>query len=385
MKKAVIITPFFNYSFEPRISYVESYLKERGFETIIITSDFDHRNKKKYSVQKENLELIEVPEYKKNLSISRIISHRQFSRLSENRVEIIKPDLVYCSTPPNYLIKYFGRYKKRNPSTKLVYEIGDLWPETLPLNNILQMLAFPVLSIWKKLRDKNINFADGVVYECDLFNEIVSKKCPSCINKTIYLCKKDYYQTESYSINHSTDGVLKIAYLGSINNIIDIDLIINLLNSINSSRPVSFEIIGGGELSDKLLTECDLNNIPYNYHGIIYEDEKKHEILSGCQFALNIMKNQVVVGATMKSLEYFHEGLVFINNIPADTSTIISDYQCGFNILPSNYEDTIETIKTLSNHEIENMRLNSRKVFEQLFSADINKKQFSSFFDEIGV
>ena len=58
MKKAIIITPFDNYSYQVRIKYVEKYLIRRGYDVKIISSDFDHRNKTIYTSERDNLELI---------------------------------------------------------------------------------------------------------------------------------------------------------------------------------------------------------------------------------------------------------------------------------------------------------------------------------------
>ena len=63
MKKnrALIVTPFFNYSYDVRIKYVEKYFINNKYETSIISSNFDHRTKNEYKNDKSNLTLIEVP------------------------------------------------------------------------------------------------------------------------------------------------------------------------------------------------------------------------------------------------------------------------------------------------------------------------------------
>ena len=154
MKKAVIITPFDNYSYQVRIKYVERYLSDRGYEVKVISSDFDHRNKTVYSAKRDNLELLHVPHYQKNLSYARIKSHRVFAKKALVRLGELNPDLIYCSAPPNYLFKYTSQYKKRNPGVKLIYELGDLWPETLPLQAKIKKLAAPALKIWAGIRNR---------------------------------------------------------------------------------------------------------------------------------------------------------------------------------------------------------------------------------------
>ena len=80
MKNAVIISPNDSYSYHVRIKYLEKWLSEEGYNVLVLSSDFDHRSKTKYQTKRGNLELIHVPTYKKNVSLSRIVSHIVFSK-----------------------------------------------------------------------------------------------------------------------------------------------------------------------------------------------------------------------------------------------------------------------------------------------------------------
>ena len=42
------------------------------------------------------------------------------------------------------------------------------------------------------------------------------------------------------------------------------------------------------------------------------------KIINQCHYALNIMKKDVCVGMTMKSLDYFSFGIPIVNNIEGD-------------------------------------------------------------------
>ena len=376
MKKAVIITPFDNYSYQVRIKYVERYLFDRGYEVKVISSDFDHRNKTVYSVKRDNLELLHVPPYQKNLSYARINSHRVFAQKALERLGELKPELIYCSAPPNYLFKYTSQYKKRNPGVKLIYELGDLWPETLPLQAKIKKLVAPALKIWAGIRNKNIGFADGIIYECEMFSDVVAKNHPGVYSEVIYLSKEDYYKGK-FSLSEIPDSTLRFAYVGSINNIIDIDLIVEIMRQVSQNRKAELVVIGGGESADRLFALCDQAGVKYENHGITYDEDEKHRILSSCHFGLNIMKESVAVGATMKSLEYFHEGLILINNIPADTAMIIEKYNCGFNVDANSHDIT----QILFTSNLKEMRNRSRSAYEELFDEKTVRVRFNQFLD----
>ncbi len=364
--KAVIVTPFYNYSYEVRIKYIENFLKEKGYECFIISSDFDHRNKKTYNNNKENLILLHVPRYKKNFSISRIYSHYRFSKKVYKKLGKMKPDLIYGSVPPNFLIKFISRYKRKNNNVKLFFEIGDLWPETLPIQKQTKKMLKPILNIWSNLRDRNLKYSNGVIYECNLFRDKISLKHCNVPSHTLYLCKKDFFENHQQKWGGKTNDVIEIAYIGSINNIIDIDLIVKFLNKLNQKKKVKLIVIGNGENKEKLLKQCNNKEIEIVDYGIIYNDKEKFNILKNCWFGLNIMKENVVVGMTMKSLEYFHWGLALINNIPGDSELIVKNRKCGFNINNENLDQIIENILEAN---ILELKENSRKAYEEIFSV----------------
>lgn len=377
MKQAVIVTPFDNYSYNVRIKYVEKYLEEKGYVCKIISSDFDHRYKCHYENNRSNLELLHVPEYKKNLSFNRIYSHYIFAKKTAQRLRDLNPDLIYGSAPPNFLFKYISHYKKLNPKTKLVYEIGDMWPETLPLSKKIKVVISPLLAVWSRLRNKYLKYADYIIYECNLFKESLQRYHPDTKCRTIYLCKEDFFKKNEFDSEGKSS--ISIAYVGSINNIIDIDLIIKVLKVIKNYRYLTFHIIGDGEKRDELIGKCSSENIHYIAHGILYDDEEKKQILENCQFGLNIMKNTVKVGATMKSLEYFHWGLGLINNIPADTFQIVNKYNCGLNIVDENdqfIEELAKKISEMSTSQLDDIRKNSRVVYNKMFSEATIKEKY---------
>lgn len=383
MKTAVIITPFDNYSYNVRIKYVEHYLKELGYQkNIVISSDWNHRTKQPYKSDRPNLELIHVKSYKRNLSLDRIISHFLFARRVYLRLKEIRPEFIYASVPPNFIIRYIAKYKLLFPKTQVICEVGDLWPETLPIDGWKKNLAFPILKIWSYLRDHYIHKVDGIIYECNLFRSIVEQKSKSEIPvSTIYLCKENA-MSEDFKFLESLD-LIQIAYIGSINNLIDIDLIVNILSAINRKKKVLFHVIGDGENADRLFAQCEKECIDFINHGKIYDDNLKSSILKTCALGMNIMKESVVVGATMKSLEYFHWGMAVINNIPADTHEIIERYDCGYNLSRNSIESIAKSIALLSIDDLNKMCNNSRKVYLELFDEKNISKQFKTFYKSL--
>lgn len=137
---------------------------------------------------------------------------------------------------------------------------------------------------------------------------------------------------------------------------------------------VTFHIIGDGEKKIDFLNM--LKNVNIIDHGIVYDEEEKSNIYAECHLALNLMKTNVFVGLTMKSIEYFAAGLPIINNIPEDTENIIKQNECGYN-LNNNIDETVKWIMSLNDEMISKMRKNSYRVYRENFTVDVFNNRFS--------
>lgn len=375
MKLAIIADIVFNYDWDTRIKYVEHFLRQQGYKVLCVTADFNHRTKTVYvNPDKDNLYLLHVPVYQKNLSLRRIWSHFVFARKLEAFCQEQKPDLIYAVTPPNFIFKYLSSYKKRHPHTTLIYEIRDMWPESLPISNWLKKLAYVPMAIWRYIRNRYVAIADALVFECSLFKDALNNQVATLpvLQSVIYLTRED--QSPRLPTATMPTDAIRFLYLGSVNNLIDIPFIVNIVKRARLLRAVELNLIGVGEQEPYLRELCNKNNIPYICHGVVYEHHKKEDIMSRCHFALNIMKDSVFVGATMKSLEYFHYGLPIINNIQGDSWKWVERAQCGANITQENLPQVMEQLCKLTQTQLDAMKQNSRYIFQTLF-APVRAKQ----------
>jgi len=345
VKKAVIVTKSTN--FEPRAEIVGEYLKERGFEVTYIYSDFSHREKKRIYRSEPNHIYIDTFSYRRNLSWQRMWSQVEFARKVEKILKELDFDLLYVLIPGNSLVPMSVRAaaekKKTNDGKKpkLVFDIIDLWPESLRLGKLEMIWPF---TYWKRLRDKHISKADLIITECDLYREKL--KLDPKESATMYWGKKEINITPS-SIPETDGKTLEIAYLGAINNIIDIDGIVRLLQILNQrlesdSRSVVLHVIGDGETRESFLQALKAAKIEYIYHSAIFDEVEKAKILSHCSYGLNMMKPGVCVGMTMKSIDYWSHGLPIINNIPGDTERLCREECLGINVDMSRHDKSWE-------------------------------------------
>ena len=345
-KVDVVIVNCFE-TLEHRVELLRRYFERKGKRVHVITSDWEHFHKRVRVECPEGYELIHVRPYTKNLSVDRLTSHHYFAQQVMQRLEEIQPKLIWSFVPPNSVAKCTALYKEKHPGVKLVMDLMDMWPETMPISSFKTM---PPFSHWKKLRDEFVGYADAVVTECNLFQKPLQGKCPPEKMHTLYLAR-DWTDV-------SGDGVpakdrTALCYLGSINHIIDIGCIEKIIRAIGG--PVDLHIIGDGEKRKALIDAAKAAGANVIFYGKVYDRTAKQMIMDQCHAGLNIMKKSVFVGLTMKSMDYFECGIPIINNIKGDTWNFVDECGIGINIT----EDV-----TISPEQILRLQENRNQVHE---------------------
>lgn len=361
-RKAVCISCFHHY--DNRMRFVEGYLKKQGYACTYITSNFDHVHKAPFLCDLPQSIQIPTRPYYKNLSFDRIFSHICFARDAMNQVRKIKPDLLYVMVPPNSLCREAAQYKKENPNVKLVFDVYDLWPETFPSSRAKKLLSIP-FGVWGWLRDSSLKAADVIFTECDLFRQVLGNRLAGIQTDVLYLCRAEITAKEDRPLLESEE--VHLCYLGSINNIIDIPAIAALIGKIQARRPVVLHIIGDGESREHLISAVRNTGAQVEFYGKIFDPEKRQQIFDKCFFGINVMKESVCVGLTMKSLDYFAGGLPIINTIQGDTAELVRDKNAGVNLNRGDPDKTAEVISKLTAADLVQMRQNTLGMFRDLF------------------
>ena len=142
MKKIAIITQGVKINEEKgytRFAYIADILARQGFQVELITSTFQHWEKKQRNINGFNhdftykMKFIYEPGYKKNIDLTRIISHKI---LAQNLKKYLKTcqdfDLIYFEIPPNDVARAAVSYAKER-NIPAIADINDLWPEAMKM------------------------------------------------------------------------------------------------------------------------------------------------------------------------------------------------------------------------------------------------------------
>lgn len=348
-------------TWEHRVDLLKKVLVEDGHKITVLMSDYKHREKTKRTKDKDGFIFFSAEPYKKNISIARLHSHMQLSTdvfgwIEENAKSI---DLIWVLVPPNSFVADAGRAKQKYPNIKLVIDLIDLWPESMPLGGIK-----PLLTPWRTLRNKNFQYADVIVTVCDLYKNVLGKTLDGKQVETLYLAREDKGYNPHLCLPKDK---LNLVYLGSINNIIDIDVIGKIITKFRNIKPVKLIIIGDGEKREKMIRAAENAGAEVEYKGVVYDRDEKQRIFDSCHYGLNVMKELVCVGLTMKSIDYFEFGLPIINNIHGDTWDIIDEYMCGYNF---SLTDETFNIESYLKKNMEQRRI-ARNFFENYLTYDL--------------
>ena len=169
---------------EMRVRSVYDYFVRRGDVVTVFESDFMHLKKMHRENPPKDYIYIPTLPYKKNMSLGRLYSHKIFSKDVVRRLKQYSFDLIYVLIPPNSLVRDLIEYKRRT-RVKVIFDVIDLWPESLPVK--VSKDLFPFL-LWKRLRSCYINEADYIITQCDLYQKYLNVNEEK--RKTIYFCKE---------------------------------------------------------------------------------------------------------------------------------------------------------------------------------------------------
>lgn len=343
--------------------FVNDYVK-KGYDVIYVTSDFDHMTKKRYCFNEyKNSKQLHVISYKKNLSISRILSHLMFSYKTFYMLLACKPELVYVEVPNNSLVKSSAKYKKIN-NAEIIVDVFDMWPESMPVKT-KNMIVNWGFDIWRNFRNKNLKFADQIWIECDYYRELLSAQKINLPMETKYLTLEN---AETSIETKVSEDEIDLCYLGSINNIIDISLIEKIVSELAKNKRTRIHIIGDGERKDEFLEILKQNSIEIIDHGKVYEIDKLQEIFNQCWFGVNVLREGLAIGITMKSISYFRGGLPIINTVQGDTSRFVEECNIGINVDRHDVKSCVSRILNITKDDLACMKNNTRNLFEQKFA-----------------
>lgn len=113
----------------------------------------------------------------------------------------------------------------------------------------------------------------------------------------------------------------------------------------------------------------------------MFDDNKKREILQKCQYGLNVYRENLGIGLTMKSVEYYQIGLPIINAGIYDSKVMIEKFGAGFSL--ESEEELATKISNLTHKEWSEHHNLTLKVFEHYFCTAKYRKNLTDILERV--
>ncbi len=415
--RAAVITH--SSTFNERAEAVARYLEHNGYTAVRVFADFDHRTKQNFDPEKTDCadefhRYVHLKPYKSNLSVSRLFHIRRFANDVRQFLEADEKewDLLYFLLPANTFAAV-GAELKDKFHCRLIFDIIDLWPESLPLKRISWL---PPIRHWAALRDRNLDKADLIFTECSMYQDRLQLQIMANMPpvKTLYWFKQETssvvtkedtqtacalnientsdvaWVTDTFNVSDGEERKNKkihVLYLGAINHIIDIAGITEVLKVLHRQRDVVLDIIGDGESRAEFIASVEAAGITVDWHGTVFDEAEKQKIMRTCTAGINMMKQGVQAGLSMKSIDYMANGLPMINNLQGDIWELTETRNLGWNV-PYNFASQTPKEQDRSSAAFLNMcdtieREAIRSVYEELFTEKAFEKALREGFSDI--
>lgn len=351
------------------------------YDLEVVTSTFCHLQKRQRDIASlgiENLPYKMVLQYEKgyskNISIRRILSHKQFGKNVKKYLETRKrPDLIIVSVPSLAVADYVTKYANKN-NIPVIVDIQDLWPEAfkmaLSVPVISDVLFYPMMRQANKIYSR----ADKIMAVSDTY-----------VQRGLQHNKKDstglsiYIGSDSSLIKEKTSGIevekpdneFWVGYIGALGHSYDIEGVIKAIKLLKDKgiENIKFVVMGEGVLRSHFEQVAIENGIDSQFTGLL-EYGKMMKMLEHCDVAVNPIVGKSVSSIINKVSDYAAAGTPVINTQNSkEYRALLQEYDAGISVENGNVEQLASAILNL--YEGDNlrnaMRENAKRLYEEKF------------------
>jgi glycosyltransferase involved in cell wall biosynthesis len=343
-----------------------------------------------------NIPVIRVPLYPShdNNSIKRILNYTSFA-LSASLIGIFgvkRPDVIYVYHPPATIglpalflhLLYWAPF---------VYDIQDLWPDTLAATGMLDNRA----ALWLVDRWCRIIYSQAakIVVLSPGFREMLIKRgVPEHKIKVIYnWCEDNKIQftdrNESMAKEIGMAGRFNIVFAGTMGKAQGLDAILEAACLLRDKLPkIQFVFVGGGidvgRLKEKAI-EQGLTNVRFLSRR---PPSEIGNILSLADVLLVHLKDEPLFEITIpgKTQCYMAIGRPILMGVRGDAKALVEKAGAGLVCTPEDPQDiadAIERFYNMSREELDLMGHRGKMFYEQELSLRIGARQFEKIFQSV--
>lgn len=384
-----------------RMGMLADILEKKGHEVTWFGTTFNHFSKSQmydHDVEIEisdnyHLQIIWSPEYKKNISIKRVLNHKFLSRkFYDKAITLPKPDIVFVSFPTIDLASEAIRYGQKF-NVKVIVDIRDLWPDIFSQNlpYFLKVLAKPYIWLSNVKAKKVLSQAYAITAISPPMLEWGQKKGKrnnlenDKVFFTGYSSHNNLNVQSEISLNFDKNKCT-IVYCGSLTKQLNYNFLLELFKTGKKYPNIQFIICGSGGFLNELrlkVEELNLQNVVFT--GWIGKSELNH-IMKSSHFGLIPYRDtfDFQMSVSNKFVEYLSYSLPIIISSGGLMKSLVNTYQLGISsTIP---QEILNYVKNTYNNDkmYSELKTNCFKLFEKDFQADKNYIELANYLENLG-
>ena len=367
MAKVWIVNPFDPLPGDPeqpgRYATLARLLRGAGHDVTWWTSSFSHRFKKPVAQspiyhtcrgENINIQFIDTPSYKTNVSLRRIAAHRVYASQFERRARMMAPpNVVVASNPPPDGTAAAARVAKFH-GARLVVDVQDIW-----VDNFRQFLpsmvrwAWPMLlRPWITASRSAYGAADAVVGVADGYADEPVKYGRSDYERHVIPLGIDLDSFDAAAargrclIEEKRPGEIWVIYSGSYSRGYDVLTAASVAAKMAPEHPnLRFIFSGRGELQGQV--QRILRGVPrVTFLGFAPFDDWAATVRR-CDVGWNAIRPETLILFPNKVFYYWAAGLAVLNSIPGQCADIVGESGTGVSYEAGNVEDACRSLGEL--------------------------------------
>ncbi|UNT61970.1 glycosyltransferase family 4 protein [Acinetobacter towneri] len=378
-------------------------LKRQGHEVQVLTGFPNYPSGKIYDGYKlklyqreeiEGISILRVALYPNHDSsaLRRILNYISFAFMAMLFGIFVtkKADVIYAYHPPltvglaAILIKFFRR-------TPIVYDIQDMWPDTLKatgmLNNnkILNFIGSVCKLVYK--------FVDHIVVLCPGFKQLlIERDVPKEKISVIYNWCDEQGLTQAKPAKLEYQQLMQnkfnIVFAGNMGKAQALDTILEVAKQLKNIQDIQFVFVGGGTETERLKQRSITENIS---NAVFIPQMPMTEVGGVLQLSdlllVHLKKDPLFeITVPSKTQAYMAMGKPILMAVAGDAAELVQKAECGCIAISEDVESiqqAILEIYQLPASEQQKMGINARNFYIQELSLESGVKQFVSIFEKV--
>ena len=379
-----IVNPFDNLPLEgyrPQRYWLMARAFVRAGHTVTVwTSDFSHALKAKRILQNApapepdgtirteegfRVVLIGAPPYRRNISLTRVRSHRILAkRWLARAASEPPPDVTIASSPPLSLCAAVRRFcaDRRLP---FVIDVMDAWPE-----NFERVVPRWILTPLRRAARANYRGATAITVVAERYADLVKAYGATA---PVGLFHHGIERDEPLPRAAEPPSGLTLAYVGNMGKSYDLETVIE---AVKSMADVRLELAGAGPDEARLRERagtCERIRFRSQLDG-----EALRAMLAACDAGVVPMFADACVGIPYKLADYAAAGLPVLNTLQGEAEKLIAACGAGITYRTGSPEAFRAAVEQLKRADRARMTDGARKLAER-FDAQTIYPAFVSF------